>query len=551
MRQGSQKTHSSTRKNIGMVASLTKDFSKQDVLIAFCLFLFGLITRIPFASRMIYHSDSVRFALAMEHYDVAQMRPHAPGYILYVALGKLADLFVRDARLSLVGVSILASALTLFFLYFLATKMYGPSNGIISALLLLSSPLFWFNGEMPFTYTLEGLFSVIFAYSCYKIIIGEKKWLPVSAIILGLATGVRQNIIIMLLPLWLYSIRKCSLRNILISFIVFGVTCLTWFIPMTALTGGLKKYFTALDAQFKSVVIHPASFLFQIKTRGKIFVTFMIYSLSLGLMPIFYYFGRLFRIPSIVKDIRLKFLLFWFVPGTFFFIGLTIWNPGHVILILPPLFICLAESIKGFSKDLEEGIKNIIEESSNFFKKIFSYKVIFFSSVVLLFLINFYIFLFKDTQVSYAAIHKGDAQLAALVRLTKENFEPEKTMLLTWGLNTQAGFYLPNYLIYCPFPLMFNSSEVPIEAQNVYISFRHQTTPKMYWIPTGFKIKPITIPPGIDTVILWEPIIAKFYQSSDRSLREIDSHINDVKIYFLKVKSKEKIYYDYHFWTVK
>jgi len=543
--------HSNSLNNMSIARPLFKKLSKQDLIIASGLFLFCLIIRIPFATQMIYHSDSARFALALEHYDVAEMRPHAPGYILYVALAKLADLFVHDARLSLVGVSILASALTIFFLYFFAGKMFGRSNGIISSLLLLSSPLFWFNGEMPFTYALEGLLSVTFAYSCYKIIIGEMKWLFVSAIVLGLATGVRQNIIIMFLPLWLYAIRKCSFNKILFSFIVFGVTCLTWFTPMIVLTGGLRKYFTAIDAQFNTVVLHPMPLLLQIKARVRIFATFMVYSLTLGLIPICYYIGRFFRIPSIVEDQRLTFLLLWFVPSILFFIGLNVWNPGHVLLILPPLFICLAESIKGFSKDLEEGIKNIIEESSNLIRKIFSYKAILVSSVVLLLLFNLYIFLFKNTQVSYAAIHKGDTQLAELIRLTKENFKPEKTMILTCMLSTQAGFYLSDYLIYCPFPLIFDSSEVPIEAQNVYISFRHQTTPKTYWIPTGFKIEPITIPPGVDTIILWEKEIARYYQSSNLPLKEIDSDMKDVKVYFLKVKPNDKIYYDYHYLSVK
>lgn len=542
--------HSSLSKNTRVVTFLSNKFSTHDLMIASCLFLFGLATRIPFATRMIYHSDSVRFALAMEHFDVTQMRPHAPGYFLYVALAKFIDIFINDPRVSLVSLSIAASTFAILFLYFLAGKMFGRSNGIIAALLLLSSPLFWFNGEMPFTYALEGLFSVIFAYCCYNIIIGERKWLLISAIVLGLATGARQNIIIMFLPLWLYTIRKCSNKNILISFIVFGVTCLTWFIPTILLSGGVKKYFIALNAQFRSVVLHPAPFLTQILIRSKIFATFMVYSLTFGLIPMFYYFGRFFRMPSIVEDIRLKFLLFWFVPTIFFLIGLTIWNPGHVVLILPPLFICLAESIKGFSMDIQESFKRMSVKRSKFISKIFSYNTILVLSVVLLILINCYIFLFKDTPVSHAAIRKESRNLAELVRLTK-SFDPNKTMILNCRFNTQAGYYLPDYLIYCPFPLIFSPDEVPLKSQNVYISFRHQTTPKTYWIPTNFKIEPITIPPGVDTIILWEKEIAEYYQSPNRPLKKIDSDINDVELFYIKVKPTDKIYYDYHFLSVK
>ncbi|MDY7037238.1 MAG: glycosyltransferase family 39 protein [Thermodesulfobacteriota bacterium] len=525
------------------------------MIIASCLFLLGIITRIPFASNLLYLGDSARFALAMKEYDVAQMRPHAPGYILYVALVKLVDFFINNEPASLVVVSIASSALTVFFLYFLAVRMYERSTAIISASLLLTSPLFWFNAEIPLTYALEGLLSVTFAYTCYKIIAAEKQWLLSSAIILGLATGIRQNIVIMFLPLWLYAIRKSSFKQIFFSFLLFGVTCLAWFTPMIALTGGLQKYFAAVDAQFNTWVLHPAPFLFQIKGRWGVFSTFMVYSLGLGLLPMIYYFGRLFKIPTIMEDVRLKLLLLWLLPAVLFFIAVNVFNPGHVVVILPPIFLCLAESVKGLAGDLAQGIKTVfVESSSNLCKLLrgaFSYKAILTSSVILLMLINIYTFLFRNTQVSYAAIKDGDAKLAELVRLTKENFISEKTMILTCWFNTQAGFYLPHYLIYCPFPLIFSTSEVPIEAQNVYITFGHQTNPKTYWIPTGFRIQPLTVPTGIDTVILWEKEIAQYYNDSPQPLKEIHSNLNDTKIYFLKVEPEQKIYYHYHYFTLR
>jgi hypothetical protein len=243
--------------------------------------------------------------------------------------------------------------------------------------------------------------------------------------------------------------------------------------------------------------------------------------------------------------------LLWSVPSILFFVGLTVWNPGHVILVLPPLFIFLAESIKGLSVDLEKGIKGIISDNRKFFQGIFSYKTILASLSTFLVLINIYVFLFKNTPVSYAAIQKNDNQLNEFIRLTKENFDPEKSMIITVSYNTQASIYLPDYLIYCPFPLVFSPSEVPITSQNVYISFRNQTTPKSYWTPTGFKIEPIVIPPGVENIILWEKKIAGYYQKQARPLMEIHSKKTDDCIFYLKTDRGEKIYYDYHHLTVK
>lgn len=538
-----------------MMNAQIKKFSQQDWIMASGLFLLGLITRIPFACRMLYHSDSARFALAMEHYDVAQMRPHAPGYILYVATAKLADLFVHDQRASLVGVSIISSALTAAFLYFLASKIFGRSTALISGLVLVSSPLFWFNSEMPFTYALEGLLAILFVYSCYQMIIGKGRWLVVSAILLGLATGVRQNIIVMLLPLWLYALRKYSFKQILTSFLVFGLTCLAWFTPLIVLSGGLRKYIVALHSQFNMVVLYPAPYIFEIKVRTVIFAKFMVYSLGLGLMPMVYYFGRFFRIPSVIKDVRLKFLLIWLVPAVLFYIAVNIYNSGQVVVILPPLMIFLAESVKGLARDLEEGFKgaggNSFSSFAKSLKSILSYKPILVSTVILLLFFNFYIFLFGSTRVSYAAIKGGDSHLSEFIRLTEESTIPEKTMILALFYNTQAAFYLPDYLIYCPLPIIFSDSEIPVEAQNVYISRNRQTTPKTYWISTGFRIEPIPVPEGVDTVILWEKDVAQYYQNSGRALGEIGPGRDGTKIYFLKVKPEEKIYYDYHYWSVK
>lgn len=529
--------------------------SQQDWMLASGLFLLGLITRIPFASRMLFHSDSTRLALAMEHYDVAQMRPQAPGYILYVAAAKLMDLFIHDSVVSMVAVSILSSALTVFFFYFLALKMFGRSNAVIGSLLLIGCPLFWFNGEMPLTYALEGLFIVVFTYACYQMIIGERKWWIVASISIALATGVRQHLIIIFLPLWFYALKNYSFRKIFYSLLIFGLICLAWFVPMIALTGGMNAYFSALNAQFKVVVLHPAPFLFQMKVRGIIFVTFLVYSLTIGLFPMLYYFGRFFRIQSIIKDIRMQFLSIWLVPPCLLFVFGNVYNSGQVLIVLPPLFIFLAESIRGLAGDMEDGLHKIIGERSSHFSKslrsLFSYNLFLVTVVILLLFINSYIFLFGNTRVSYAAIRESDNRLAEQIRLTEENFIPEKTMILALFSNTQAGFYLPDYLVVCPFPMIFHDSEVPLESQNVYTSHKGQTNPKTYWIPTGFRIEPVSIPEGVETLIVWEKDIAQYYQNASRPLDAIESDRDSTKIYFLRIQYEEKIYYYYHSWFVR
>jgi hypothetical protein len=377
--------------------------------------------------------------------------------------------------------------------------MFDRETGIIASVLLIGSPLFWYNGEMPLTYALEGLLTVALAFCCFELLKGEKRWFFVSAVLLGLAAGVRQNLIVMLLPLWLYAIRKHSIKKIFFASVVLGITCLAWFGPMVWLTGGLGKYLAAVQAQFTTWVSHPISIIYQMKVRGSIFAGFMLLSLGLGILPMAYYLGRFFRFPQIVEDVRVRFVLFWSVPLLLFYITVNVFNPGHVLVILPPLFIFLGESIKGFSSDLAEAA------NTGFLRSVFSYRAVLVTTVALIMLVNLHVFLFQDTQVSYPVFRKSDTRLAELTSLT---------------------------------------------AQNVYISFAHQTDPKTFWTDTGFRIEPIPIPEGIDTLIVWEEEIARYYQDSGRPLREIDTNGHGTKIYALELVPRDEIRYGYHTWTV-
>jgi 4-amino-4-deoxy-L-arabinose transferase-like glycosyltransferase len=532
---------------------MNRNKRNTDSSIALLLVLLGLIARIPFVSRVIFEGDSARFALAMIDFDVTQMRPHAPGYVLYVGVAKLFDLFIQNEQISLISVSVVSSAFALGALYFLVLRMFGRTTGVICCLLLLSSPLFWFNGEMPLTYALEGLFIILFAYACFRSLSGEGKWLLYSALLIGIATGVRQNLFFIFLPFWIFALVKHPWKRILSACVVFGITCAAWFIPLVELSGGFQKYFATLKAQYSTWVIYPASFIHQLKGRGLILLKFMVWSLTLGLLPMFYALGHFFRIPRVFKDQRLQLILLWSIPPALFYVGVSLFNPGLVVVMLPPLFIFLAESLKVLSADIEEGIKSALKDlgarSQRFLKPLSSSKNIMIGAVVVLIFFNVFTFFFGDTQVSYSSIKNKDLQFSEFVRLTRENTQQERTAIFTFIYNTQASYYLPDYLVYCPFPLMFSDDEVPLEAQNVYKSYKYQIEPKTYWIPTGFQIEPISLPAGIDTLIIWESDVAGYYEDTIRPLEEIEAEKQ--KIYRLKINPGEKIYYDYHYWTVK
>ena len=70
---------------------------RVDYALAVALALLTVLSRLPYRARMLYNWDAVQFALALHEYDVVKHQPHPPGYILYVALGRLVHGWTGDA----------------------------------------------------------------------------------------------------------------------------------------------------------------------------------------------------------------------------------------------------------------------------------------------------------------------------------------------------------------------------------------------------------------------------------------------------------------------
>src|SRR4030043_1139731 len=214
----------------------------NDMLLPLSLFFITIITRIPWTSKLLYHWDSVQFALALERYDIAVPQPRSPGYFLYVMLGRLLNLFIDDANTVFVSISFIFSGLTVTAIYYLAKEMYDKQIAILAALIALTSPNLWFHGEVALSYIVEAFFSAAVALLCWRVLKGEHKYIWLSVIALGIAGGIRQNTIVFLLPLWMFSVKGVPIRKIIGSLALMGLVCLLWFIQMGWMTGGWNGY---------------------------------------------------------------------------------------------------------------------------------------------------------------------------------------------------------------------------------------------------------------------------------------------------------------------
>ena len=123
---------------------------KNNFILPLFLFLATILTRIPFTSKLLYHMDSIQFALALEQFDVTVHQPHPPGYFLYVMLGRLFNIFIGDPNSTFVAISILFSALTVVVVYYLGIELFDSKCALIATRLVA---VLWLmsNGKLPYS----------------------------------------------------------------------------------------------------------------------------------------------------------------------------------------------------------------------------------------------------------------------------------------------------------------------------------------------------------------------------------------------------------------
>jgi hypothetical protein len=413
----------------------------KDIILPLSLFILTILTRIPFMSKLLYHWDSVQFALALENYDITVHQPHPPGYFLYVMLGRLINFFIKDANTTFIFISILFSGLAVVAIYYLGKEIFDKKTGIVAALIALTSPNLWFHGEVALTYIVEAFFSSFVALLCWRILKGEHKYILLSVVALSIAGGIRQNTVVFLLPLWLFSVKGVLPRKIIASIGLLGIVCLLWFVPMVWLTGGWHAYNEALRELWEFNTGHVSVFeqgWATFKIFSSALVRFVIYGVGAGIFILGLAMYSLIRHRKLrfFDSNKIFFFLLWFMPSVLFYLLIFIHpaNPGYVLIFLPALLILTAASIGFISNDLK-----------GFIPKDFAPLI---ASIIIV--INTTMF-FVYHYVSCKEIRTHDRDLSIMFDGIK-SFNPEITAIFVepyifYGFR-HIMYYLPEYRVY-------------------------------------------------------------------------------------------------------
>jgi Dolichyl-phosphate-mannose-protein mannosyltransferase len=327
---------------------------RVDLACASALSLLTVLSRLPYRARIPYNWDSVQFALALSEYDIGKHQPHPPGYILYVALGRLVNAWLADPAASYVVLAVAFSGLTTFVVYYLARAVYDRPTALAAATLLAVSPLSWFYGAVGLTYAGEALLASVVAYFAFRALQGSETDAWLAAGYLALAGGMRQSILVLLFPLWLGGtvVGTRRLRTVLVGIAIFAVTVLAWFVPMIWITGGLERYLEA-SWELADTVVKPTSIV-----GGPLDATlrmwrYLLESLLVALGPLAL---AALLLPWFVRRYgwgrREWFLLGWTVPPILVYTLVHFGQAGYALTFLPALVILLAHVLLRALSDL-------------------------------------------------------------------------------------------------------------------------------------------------------------------------------------------------------
>ena len=338
--------------------------SRNDLVVVLLLLVLVVATRLPLAGKFLYEWDSANFALALERYDILLHQPQPPGYILFVGVGKVFNQIFPDANTTLVFMSIMFSILTVILVYFLGKELFSKKIAIISSILLIFSPIFWFYGEIATIYPSESFLAILIAYTSYQAFKGRNSFLYISSLVLGLAGGFRQDLIPFMFPLWMFCLfyRDHHFKRVVTALAVLGVSILLWLLPSIILAGGLENYLHTgghFSASFAtSSVLFGAPLSNHLLMDGLLFSWLMIGLGFIGgfLIVIFLIWKRKTLLDrKMLKNPRLIFLGLWILPSLLFLIFVPLSKPGYTLTFLPALILILGYVVTGFSQNL--GVK--------------------------------------------------------------------------------------------------------------------------------------------------------------------------------------------------
>jgi hypothetical protein len=418
-------------------AALNTTLSKNARWVALALFVITVITRIPFASQYLYHWDSVNMAFGIREFNVLDGAPQFPGYIVYIVIAQLVNVVFNDPQTTMLVISIISSGLAVAVIFYLGRDLFNPTSGLIAALFLLTSPLFWFYGEIALPHTLD-LFAVTYAaWLLYRIMQGEHGLLWWTVIFLALLGGFRQQDLLFMGPLLLFCCYRVGLRKLILAALLGAAVSLAWFIPLIMFAGGLQTYLSGSSAFtqefFTTTSLLSGAGLFGLRRNVlEKLLPYTAYAWSLAALGILGWLPALRGWRAGLRDRRLWFFALWMAPTIGFYVIIHMGQQGLVFVFLPALLLLSAQGL---------------------YRLLNSRPMLLRATALIIALISAAVFLLAPSHplgkdrlklLTYATLREADQLMGDKIAAVRENFQPQNTLLLAANWR-HLQYYLPEY----------------------------------------------------------------------------------------------------------
>ncbi|MBA3872099.1 MAG: hypothetical protein H0X30_23380 [Anaerolineae bacterium] len=402
------------------------------------LFLLAIITRLPFESQYLYHWDSVNMAFGILHYNVMDGAPQFPGYIVYIVIAQAVNGVLNNPQATMIVISVLSTGLAAVAIFALARAMFNPITGIIASLFLISSPLFWFYGEIALPHTLD-LFAVTFsAFLLYRIMMGHTRWLWWTVVFLGLVGGFRQQDLLFLAPMIIFACYRIGIWRIVGALVLGGLVTAAWFIPLMSFSGGIRAYldgsaaFTASFFTTTSILDGAGEFGLKRNILNKL-IPYTLYAWSVAALPALYWLPQ---IPSHfsqwLRSRKVWFIVLWIAPALVFYSIIHMGQQGLVFVFFPALVVISAEGLYRLFQSRPAVLRTATA------------LIVLFGAAVFIIAPTYPLGANSFKLLTSSTLREHDQLLENQVAAVKANFKPANTLLLA-GNWRFFQYYLPDY----------------------------------------------------------------------------------------------------------
>jgi hypothetical protein len=314
------------------------------------LLVFGVLaaaSRLPLSPKTLFSFDDVNFAYALEEFDPRISQPQPPGYPLFVLeMRVLRWAGVERPETILRVVAWAGTTAALIGLAVCGERVLGAGAGVCAAWLLLFHPSFWFAGLTSALRVQLAVISVLVAAACDRAWKGERRWMYVSAVALGIGAGIRPSLGLLLLPLWAVAAWRCAgprrrLRPLARGSALLAMTVLLWLVPTVWQAGGVTGYFQTCWSYLRDQAAVTSALFGAPEPQARFtIVSLVVWTLSGTLLwPVWmaasWRRGEGFSLPG---D-RLIFLALWMAPSFLFAWLVHIADPGQALAMVP--VVCL------------------------------------------------------------------------------------------------------------------------------------------------------------------------------------------------------------------